>query len=1079
MPSLNLLEGGGLDDQGSAPATGRAYWKSLEHLSQTPEFRAFVHHEFPAGAMEALDSTERRTFLKVMGASMALAGLGMAGCRRWPEKHVLPYASRPAESIPGTPQYFATSVTLAGVAHPVLAASYDGRPIKLEGNPEHPASRGASTHFTQAALLDLYDPDRSRSPAQKDADRSWDDYSKFAAGHFETIRSAKGAGLAILCGASDSPSLLAMRRRMESSLPQAQWFEYEPLLNDNAVAGLEQSLGSAHRALLDLSAAKVIVSLDADLFGCDPAAVTNIRQFADGRRLENGKKEMNRLYAIEAEFTTVGAAADRRVAMRSTDIAAAAAYIASRVASVAGLDKFESAAGASSVFTSDVTAALTEIVEDLTAHRGESVVVAGASQPAIVHAMVAVINDKLGNVGRTIAYAADPSASAGKRRRHLESIRALAGEIVAGRVQTLVILGGNPAYDAPVDLDFQTLLSTKAGTVIHLADHRNETSKVSTWHINRAHALEAWGDGRSWDGSYTLQQPLIEPLFGGRSEIELLAMILGEARVNGREIVQETFAQEIGGRDDRKWKQTLHDGFLAGSAATKVTPTANTNGLAEEAATLASAWSSTIGQWEIAFRPHPTIYDGRFANNGWLQELPDPLTKLTWDNALLISPASADELGVKSGDLVRAKVENRSIEAPVFVLPGIANKTAVAHLGFGRQMEGRICKGAGFNFGALRGTEAPYSPPATIDRASGSYTLATTQDHHTINANSVGGKGVQKRLPSLVREADLNEYAKNPSFAAGRTHVVHRLSVWEETNLDGAPYRWGMAIDLNACVGCNACITACQAENNIPVVGKDQISRGREMHWLRVDRYFRFAHSEDHSFDTSKIESVVMQPLTCQHCENAPCEQVCPVAATVHDQDGLNVMVYNRCIGTRYCSNNCPYKVRRFNYFDYHMRTPMREQHGLLQVQPDYYAPHQATPHDLIRLQFNPDVSVRMRGVMEKCTYCVQRITRARIAAKNEFTRLPAEEKQKLNQSGARVAIADGAVTPACAQACPAQAIVFGDLADSNSRVARLQREARSYEMLEELNVKTRTRYLAKVRNPHGGGSEGGDVPHG
>ncbi|NNM27009.1 MAG: 4Fe-4S dicluster domain-containing protein, partial [Phycisphaerales bacterium] len=608
-----------------------------------------------------------------------------------------------------------------------------------------------------------------------------------------------------------------------------------------------------------------------------------------------------------------------------------------------------------------------------------------------------------------------------------------------------------------------------AGVSIHLGFSVDETSALCTWHLNRAHYLEAWGDGRAWDGTYSVAQPLIEPLFGGRSAIELMALVNGDAVTDGETIVRRSFDDMVGGGDDRRWRQVLKEGVLPGSAFTATAPAVRRNAIAAAIEPMRQSWQQNRDGWEVTFAAHPTVYDGRFTNNGWLQELPDPISKLTWDNAVLVSPAAADTLDLETGDRVTVEVGGVSVEAAVMRLPGIADRSAVLHLGYGRWFTGGVCAGAGFDFYPLRTTRTMGAASATIAKASGHYPLAGTQDHHTIDAESVGGRGVQKRLPSLFREASLDHYREHPRFAhdAEHTgaHVVHRLSTWAEDNLAGADHAWAMTIDLNSCVGCGACIVACQAENNIPIVGKDQVLRGREMHWIRLDRYFKFGRTED-GWNPDDVRSVALQPVACMMCENAPCEQVCPVAATVHDRNGLNVMVYNRCVGTRYCSNNCPYKVRRFNYFDFRRRGPLRQQPGLLlQVEPDYFTRTQSTTDSpLPEMQFNPDVTVRMRGVMEKCTYCVQRIMQGKIEAKNAYASRPEEEKAVLKDE--RIGIPDGSITPACAQTCPGEAIVFGDLRDTTSRVARLHQTPRAYEMLEELHVKARTKYLAKVWNP-------------
>ena len=1064
---------------GKAQPPGKKYWRSLDELADTPQFREFMHREFPAGASELLSGPDRRHFLKIMGASMALAGLGIGGCRRWPAQEIAPFARRPAGRTPGVPRHYATSMELGGVAQGLLATSFDGRPTKIEGNPEHPVNRGKSDLFAQASVLDLYDPDRSRTPVLNGAASTWQAFSTWAAEHFGGLRSTGGSGMRILSEASDSPSLAVMKQRLKEEFPQSTWHEWEPLNNDAELDGTTIAFGRPYRVLNDFSRARVIVSLDGDFLGPHPASVRSIGDFAATRRISGPSETMSRLYVYESALSLTGANADHRAAVRSGDIGVVAAWLAARLLNDQSLGRFEQADGGR-VLTAALLVDLNHTLADLQAHPGESVVVAGAGQPAEVHALVHLMNEALRNVGRTVTY-----QSRGEAMKHLESLASLVADLNAGTVDTLVIIGGNPVYDAPADLDFAAAM--KNGSVrarIHLAHYVDETSQECHWHLNRAHALETWGDGRSWDGTITLCQPLIEPLTDpqqfSRSPIELLAMLTGDTAMRGLDIVRRTFAAMTGLSDsERAWRRALHDGFLTGSAITPESAAIDRTAVLAAAGRLFDRWSNADhGGWEIVFSPDPRVYDGRYANNGWLQELPHPITKLTWDNAAVMSPVSARALGVAQGDLVALNVGRYSTAAPVVLVPGMAPRTVLATLGSGRRFRGRICADAGFDFYGIRTSEAMSIAAGAVVRTDGRYDLATTQDHHAIDVETVGGKGIQERLPTLVREATLEHYREHPDFARHAVHVPHQLSLFSEnhpahqpTGSDRAVYAWGMSIDLSTCVGCNACVIACQAENNIPIVGKDQVMRGREMHWIRVDRYYTFdAATRDGSgralsWDGDRLRHVALQPVACQHCENAPCEQVCPVAATTHDADGLNVMVYNRCVGTRYCSNNCPYKVRRFNYFDYHRRDPIRAEDNLLQVPAGYYHKPQADAGPLRSMQFNPEVTVRMRGIMEKCTFCLQRISAARIAAKNDWVRTPERERPP------RPVIADGSLTTACAQACPADAIVFGDLLDGASRVAAMHRRDRSYEMLEELNVKPRNRYLAKLRNPAAGGA--------
>jgi len=1074
---------------------GQAYWRSLEEYAETDEFRAFMHREFPAGASELLDSEDRRHFLKIMGASMALAGMGLAGCRRWPEQEIAPYASRPADRAPGEPEYFATCRDMAGVAAGLLVTSHDGRPTKIEGNPEHPANQGATDAFSQAYILNLYDPDRSRSPIHNGQATTWSDFVDQTSSKFQSLRNQRGRGLYVLAEASSSPAREDMKRRMQDAMPNARWLEYEPIHHDNERQGTRLAFGSPFRVHHAFDKAKVIVSLDSDVLGAHPNSVSNVRGFANSRQVEkhsDGKWSMSRLYAFEGTLSLTGVNADQRVAMPSGDVAIVAAWLASHLinddATKQTLEQLIQSDRGQAVLNGENKAIFEALLHDLEAHQGESLLVAGPRQPADVHLLVHLLNEALGNVGQTVHYSPQHDAPG-----HVEAMRELADAMTGNKVDTLVILGGNPLYNAPADLNLGEQLQ-RVETTIHLSDYVDETSTQCSWHVNRAHPLETWGDGRAYDGTYSAQQPLIQPLFDGASDVELLAHMIDDELKSGHEITKRAFARMVGQSDgETLWRKVLHDGLLADSAFPLETPRVKRNQLQSAAQALVSWWSGRASSaMEVVFTPDASVYDGRFANNGWMQELPDPVTKLTWDNAALLSVNDAKDLGVKAGDMIRITVGERSVEAPVFTVPGHADGCITLPLGYGRAIDGRIAAGAGFNFYPLRTSETmDFVGGARVEKLNTNYPLASTQDHHSIDVETVGGRGIQNRLGSLVREGTLSEYEHHPKFVKHRAHVPHRLSLFEEDFPfqqagGGATYKWGMAIDLSSCIGCSACVVACQAENNIPIVGKDQVMRGREMHWLRVDRYFKFKptafneHGEATAWDPNTITGTATQPVPCMQCENAPCEQVCPVAATVHDAEGLNVMVYNRCIGTRYCSNNCPYKVRRFNFFDFHRRKPHRESPGWMHVENEYYTKAQASTNPLTEMVYNPEVTLRVRGVMEKCSYCLQRLVAGRIKAKNKWVQTPAEQRET-----ERAVIEDGSVQTACQQACAAGAIVFGDLNDPNSRVAQLHKSERTYEMLEELNVKPRTKYLARITNPavnleqapghdHGNGSHNG-----
>lgn len=1039
MPSMNHRD------------TGRTYWRSLDELADTPEFRTFMHREFPAGASELMEE-DRRSFMKVMGASLALAGVGLTGCRRWPEQHVLPYAERPEGTAPGVSDQFATMMELGGFALGQVVTSYNGRPTKIEGNTKHPGSHGGTTRYGQATVLDLYDPDRSREPKllreTKRTKSTWAKWDAFAETHFDAVRAKDGEGFWILSEATHSPSIEAQQVELRTQFPKATWVTYEPLGNTHEADGLAAAFGTNVRPVHNLSKADLIVSFESDFLGQHDDMLSMSSGWAVGRSPDHGS--MSRMLVAEPSLSSTGALADNRWAMKSSAITILIARVA---AIVLKDDSIASPFAGSGVDTPQAEV----IASQMQQYRGATSILAGAAQPAWAHRLVATMNDALGNAGTTISYIRESSDA-----MQTASITELSAAMKSGSVGTLLVLGGNPAYDAPADLDFVSGLSNVAVSV-HLSSHDDETSEQCTWHLNRSHALECWGDGRSVDGTYSVQQPLILPLFDGRSPVEVLSQVNASDTRAGFDHVRRTFngLTGSGGLSEAfnpTWRATLHSGLLARSAASLEAPKTRTAGLAAGGPAVATSLPG-VDAIELSFTADATVYDGRFANNGWLQELPDPITRLTWDNAVVLGPAMAVRLGLATGDMITVSTEQGSVDAAVLVQTGQADNAATLTLGYGRRFAGHICTGSGFDFYPLRGSENPWTTTGTIARASGTFPLATVQDHFAVD--SVGGKGTQERLPVIYREASIDTYNDNPNFVADQDHSVHSLSLWQEEQFDGAQYKWGMAIDLNSCTGCGACVVACQAENNIPVVGKDQILRGREMHWLRIDRYFRFAETKPGHYDADQPASVALQPVTCQHCENAPCEQVCPVAATVHSKDGLNVMVYNRCVGTRYCSNNCPYKVRRFNYFDYFRRDPLRET-GLLQVNPDYYVKLQSGGDPLRRMQFNPEVTVRMRGVMEKCTFCTQRIQAAKIKTKNAWVKKPEAEKARTK----RIAIPDGMIQTACEQACPTGGIVFGDLLDRESRVSKMHADPRAYELLGELNIHTRNRYLARLSNP-------------
>jgi MoCo/4Fe-4S cofactor protein with predicted Tat translocation signal len=968
--------------------TGKQYWRSLDELASKPEFSDWLHREFPQGASELRNKASRRNVLTLMAASFGLAGL--TACRR-PVENILPVSRAVEDYIPGAPLYYATAMTLGGVATGLMVECHDGRPTKIEGNPRHPESLGACSAFAQASLLGLYDPDRSPTVLREGRPATWDDFTAFATPHFDALRAQGGEGLRFLSEMVASPTLDATRRQTLAAFPKAKWTEYEPLASDAAQAGAELAFGTRLDVHAHYGEADVIVSLDSDFLGLDSTSILPIRGFAARRRVDTPKDQMNRLYVVESQYSLTGAAADHRLRVRSTDVRDVAVALAEELKLIGNPLKILGAPADSR------TKWIRAVARDLDRHRGRSLVVAGPRQPSVVHALALWMNHALGNFGRTVTVT-EPA------RDHRASLGELAAELSAGHVNTLVVLGGNPAYTAPADFNLGASIA-RVPVSIHLGLEANETAAAAKWHLPETHYLETWGDACASDGTPTIAQPMIQPLHGGKPALELLAMLAGRKGPRAYDIVREHWtAQWPAGERERRWRQALHEGRVdavarPAAAAAKI----DTKKIVSELANAAAKTNAV----EIVFVPSASVYDGRFANNGWLQEAPDPMTKLTWDNAALISPATAKQFGVEHGDVVALARKGREVAAPVYVQPGQADGSVSIALGYGREKVGRVGRNVGANAYRIRTSDAAWvATDVAVRKLGRKYQFALTQEHHSMEGRP------------LVREASLGEYRKDPHFAAEPDGHMELFSLYNETRSEGG-YQWGMAIDLNSCIGCNACLVACQAENNIPIVGKREVVHGREMHWIRMDRYFA-GEAED--------PQVVYQPVACQQCESAPCENVCPVAATNHSSEGLNDMTYNRCIGTRYCANNCPYKVRRFNFFDYHKGEG-----------------------DTLKLSYNPDVTVRMRGVMEKCTYCVQRIQEKKIQAKTEGRRT----------------IADGEIVTACQQTCPAGAIVFGNVNDPNSRVSKLKREDRNYSMLRELNTKPRTTYLAKLRNPN------------
>jgi molybdopterin-containing oxidoreductase family iron-sulfur binding subunit len=966
-----------------ASERGATYWRSLEELAQNDAFQEFLAREFPQGASEWVDPVSRRKFLSLAAASLALAGL--SACTRQPVEKIIPYVEPPEEIVPGEPLTFATSLNLRGLATGVLVESHSGRPTRIDGNKVHPASLGASDVKTQASILDLYDPDRSQVVRNAGLISTWDAFLTALTVELESQEVKGGAGIRVLTPAVTSPSLAAQIEAFLAKFPQAKWHQHEAVSRESVRAGARAAFGREVEPQYRLDRADVIVSLDADFLYHEPGHLRYAREFSSRRRVSEDSTSMNRLYVIEPTPTTTGAMADHRLSIAAGDMESLARSLASEI-------------GLSVSATNDAVAPtgwVDAVARDLLAHQGRSLVMAGEHQPPAVHALAHAMNDALGNVGSTVVYI-DPIEEG-----PADSMTDLVEDMKAGRVEVLFILEGNPVYEAPADLEFSDALSNVILRV-HLGLYDDETAELCHWHIPQAHSLESWGDSHSVDGTVSFTQPLIEPLYGGKTSSEILSAILGQPNRSSYDILRDYWGQNSSAEDfEALWEKALHDGVVDGSAREPLAVS-----LQDDFLSTPSSASEGDEGLEILFRPDPNIFDGRFANNGWLQELPKPLTRLAWDNAALLSPVAAERRGLQNEDLVELHYQGRSVRAPVWILPGQAENTVTVHLGYGRRRVGKVGGGVGFDAYALRTSSAPWNDSGLEIRKTGErYPLACTQNHQSMEGRH------------LVREATLDEYRRHPDFAHEMSHEPEEgMTLYPKQENDG--YAWGMSIDLNACIGCNACVVGCQSENNIPVVGKTEVLRGREMHWIRVDRYF------EGDLDNPRTAH---QPVTCMHCENAPCEPVCPVGATTHSPEGLNEMVYNRCVGTRYCANNCPYKVRRYNFIQYSdFETPVK------------------------KLLTNPDVTVRTRGVMEKCTYCVQRINLARIEAKKEDR-----------------SVRDGEIVTACQSACPAEAIVFGDLNDSQSRVARAKADSRSYGILTELNTRPRTTYLAKVRNPN------------
>ena len=956
-------------------ARGANYWRSLDELFSTDGFKEYLHREFPRQASEWIDDAGRRNFLKIMGASLALAGL--SACTKQPTEEILPYVEEPEKLIPGKPLFYATAFPVSGIANPVLVETHEFRPTKVEGNPDHPASMGATDVPTQASILGLYDPDRLQTVNHVNEVRS---YTAFLVDFVQQLAKQKannGAGIRILTETVTSPTLYAQIQDALKLYPGAKWYQWEPVGHGRR-GGSQLAFGQYLNPVYKFDQADVILSIDSNFLGNGPGGVRYATDFAAKRVVRGGSQTQSRFYAVESTPTSSGSKADHRLPLKPSEITPFVRSLASALSggAAAGGSKF-----------------LQAVVKDLQAAKGKSIVIAGDDQTPEVHAVVHYINQVLGNNGTTVTFT--PSLES-KPVDQWADLQSLVSDLNSNQVDLLVILGGNPVYTAPPEMNLRGAIQM-AKTRVRVGQYLDDTSELCQWIIPEAHAFEAWSDAPAYDGTISIIQPLIAPLYGGRSAHEILAAFGETPDKSGYEIIRDYWSTKHNGSDfESWWKRSVHDGFIKDSAPAAVNATAK---LAD-----AQPGPSAGGAYEISFHCDPYILDGRYANNAWLQELPRPVTRLTWDNAVVMSRKTAEDLKVEDEDRVEITVNGQSVKGSVWRVPGQPDGAIALSLGFGQERVGRAANGAGFDAYRLRPAKGAFVSGAKVTKMGERFRLAAVQHHFLMEG----------REP--VKVASFEEYKKDPQFAQRESELPPKgLTIFpQEWEYKG--YAWGMAIDLTACVGCNTCVVACQSENNIAVVGKEQVLNTREMHWIRIDRYY--------SGDSDNPDAY-FQPVPCMHCESAPCELVCPVAATEHDQEGLNNMVYNRCIGTRYCSNNCPYKVRRFNFLLFS----------------DWET-------ESYKLQRNPDVSVRSRGVMEKCSYCVQRINYAKITA----------EKQDRK-------VQDGEIVPACAGACPSRAIMFGDLNDPNSKVSQWKREKTNYSLLGELNTRPRTTYLAEVRN--------------
>jgi molybdopterin-containing oxidoreductase family iron-sulfur binding subunit len=995
-------------------------WRTQGELENSAAFNESLAREFTdaASGREASEGLSRRDFVRLMGAATALTGVGLTGCRR-PEAHLVPFAKSAEWTVPGKFLFYASAMPTPAGAVPLIVTTSDGRPTKIEGNPLHPLSNGSTDAFAQASVLDLYDPNRSKEIKHDSLTVGRGDLDNLLAKIRATAGSNAGAGLAILVGRENSPTVERLRAELTQQFPKILWVQDEAISSRGAEEAFDAMFGAGARPACDVAKADVILSIGSDFLNPAESGFGFANGFAKRR---DPKGSMNRLYMAENHFSLTGGMADHRLRVRASEYGDFAVAVASAVAAKTGDAGLNALAALASAYKgAGVTfdpAWIKGVADDLLSAKGKSLVLVGAQQPAAVRALVIGINAALGNLGTTISVRQTGAKPAAK-------LSDLCAAIKAGSVKTLLILGGNPAHTAPAGLDFANLLARVPET-LHLSLFTDETSKVTHWQVPAAHYLESWGDARSLDGTVCSVQPMILPLWNGISAIEILASLAGE-KIDGPSAVRATFASCSKDASDAAWQTFLKNGFAAGTAWPLSAPAFNQG---SALAAVQSAKGIASGEFEVVFLRSSSVDDGRYANNSWLQETPDFVTKLVWDNAALVSPADAKALGIKDGDWLRITAGDRYIDAAALIAPGHADRSLSIALGYGRNGVSHVMEKVGFDAYPLRDSSALGYRSGVAVKAlpKDAYVFARTQEHENMEGRDI------------AREGTLEQFREEPNFASEMDGELPKpVSIYPNPPLTG-DLQWGLSVDLNSCIGCNACLVACRAENNVPVVGKDQVRRGRDMAWIRIDRWFA---SADH-----REESLEMIPMAvmCQQCESAPCEAVCPANATVHSEEGLNLMAYNRCIGTRYCANNCPWKVRRFNWFDYNERPLDQLYYGPL-------APKGMA--DSLKMAKNPNVTVRMRGVMEKCTFCIQRIEEARIgravkAGASDVTKTPLP-----------------AFKSACQQACPSESIVFGNINDPESPVSKAKADARTYSSLAYLNTRPRVTYMARVRNPN------------